>query len=87
VYRSGASLYFTVACAQADDPLEQWARAKTAASQAIVASGGAITHHHGVGCDHRDSYHRQLGALPVAALRAVKRELDPAGILNPGVLV
>lgn len=87
VYRSGASLYFTVACAQADDPLEQWHRAKAAASQAIVSCGGAITHHHGVGTDHRDSYHRQLGALPLAALRAIKRELDPVGILNPGVLV
>ncbi|HET9720024.1 MAG TPA: FAD-binding oxidoreductase [Solirubrobacteraceae bacterium] len=87
VYRSGASLYFTVACAQADDPLEQWRRAKAAASDAILAAGGSITHHHGVGTEHRAWYHRQLGELPLAALRAAKRELDPAGILNPGVLV
>ncbi len=87
VYRSGASLYFTVACAQADDPVAQWRRAKAAASDAIVAAGATITHHHGVGSDHRDWYHRQLGPLGTALLRAVKRQLDPAGILNPGVLV
>lgn len=87
VYRSGASLYFTVACAQAADPLEQWRRAKAAASDAILAAGGAITHHHAVGTEHRPWYHRQLGQLPLASLQAVKRELDPAGILNPGVLL
>jgi alkyldihydroxyacetonephosphate synthase len=87
VYRSGASLYFTVACAQAEDPLAQWRQAKAAASDAILAAGGSITHHHGIGTEHRPWYHRQLGELPLAALRAVKHELDPAGILNPGVLV
>ncbi len=87
VYRSGASLYFTVACAQAEDPMAQWRRAKAAASEAILAAGGSITHHHGIGTEHRGWYHRQLGELPLAALRAVKHELDPAGILNPGVLV
>lgn len=87
IYRSGASLYFTVACAQADDPVAQWRRAKGAASDAIVSTGAAITHHHGVGRDHRDWYVRQTGELGIAALQAVKRELDPSGILNPGVLL
>jgi alkyldihydroxyacetonephosphate synthase len=87
VYRSGASLYFTVACAQTADPLEQWRLAKAAASRAILAAGGSITHHHGIGTEHRAWHHRQLGEQPVAVLRAVKRELDPAGILNPGILV
>lgn len=87
VYRSGASLYFTVACAQSDDPLDQWLQAKSAASEAILAAGGTITHHHGVGADHRDWYHRQLGPLGLEVLRAAKRELDPAGILNPGILI
>ena len=49
VYRSGASLYFTVGCAQLDDPLAQWRAAKAATSDAILAAGGSITHHHGVG--------------------------------------
>jgi alkyldihydroxyacetonephosphate synthase len=87
VYRSGASLYFTVACAQADDPLAQWRRAKGAASDAIIAAGGSITHHHGVGVDHRQHYVQQVGPLAIEALRAVKATLDPASIMNPGVLI
>jgi alkyldihydroxyacetonephosphate synthase len=87
VYRSGASLYFTVASAQTEDPLSQWHQAKQAASDAIIASGGSITHHHGVGVDHRDHYATEVGPLAIDLLRAVKRELDPAGIMNPGVLI
>jgi alkyldihydroxyacetonephosphate synthase len=87
VYRSGASLYFTVGAAQLDDPVAQWNQAKAAASDAILAAGGSITHHHGVGVDHREHYAREVGPLAVEALRAVKATLDPAGILNPGVLV
>ena len=87
VYRSGASLYFTVACAQGVDPVGQWRQAKAAASDAILAAGGSITHHHGIGVDHRGWYEREIGPLALAALRAVKATLDPAGVLNPGVLL
>ena len=87
VYAAGASLYFTVACAQADDPISQWRTAKAAASRAILDSGASISHHHGVGRDHREALAEEIGALGVGALRALKRELDPAGILNPGVLI
>jgi len=87
VYRSGASLYFTVACAQRSDPVARWQAAKAAASDAILAVGATITHHHGVGTDHRDWYRREIGDVGIRALRAVKVELDPAGILNPGVLI
>jgi alkyldihydroxyacetonephosphate synthase len=87
VYAAGASLYFTVAAAQSDDPIEQWRRAKAAAADAIAAAGATITHHHGVGRDHVPWYEREIGELGVTALRAVKRTLDPAGILNPGVLL
>jgi alkyldihydroxyacetonephosphate synthase len=86
VYETGASLYFTVACAQTEDPLTQWQQAKAAANRAIRATGAAITHHHGVGTDHRATYAEEVGPLAVEALRAVKKVLDPAGILNPGVL-
>jgi alkyldihydroxyacetonephosphate synthase len=87
VYRSGASLYFTVACAQLEDPVTQWEQAKAAASDAILAAGASITHHHGVGVDHRPWFEQQIGPLGVQVLRAVKATLDPAGILNPGVLI
>ncbi|MEV0667702.1 FAD-binding oxidoreductase [Actinomadura luteofluorescens] len=87
VYPTGASLYFTVVSAQGEDPVEHWAAAKRAACDAIVAAGGTISHHHGVGTDHRDWYAREIGPLGAAVLRAVKDRVDPAGILNPGVLV
>jgi alkyldihydroxyacetonephosphate synthase len=87
VYAAGASLYFTVACAQTEDPVGQWLAAKAAASEAILDAGGSITHHHGVGTDHREWYAREIGELGVEVLRAVKARLDPAGIMNPGVLV
>jgi alkyldihydroxyacetonephosphate synthase len=87
VYPAGASLYFTVACAQLEDPIAQWRSAKAAASDAILSAGGSITHHHGVGVDHRDWYEREIGPLAMRMLRAVKAQLDPAGILNPGILI
>lgn len=87
VYENGASLYFTVVSAQGADPVAHWAPAKHAANDAVLAAGGTITHHHGVGTDHRDWYVREAGPLGVEALRAVKRRLDPDGLLNPGVLL
>jgi len=87
VYPAGASLYFTIACAQLPDPIKQWRQAKRAASDAILAAGGSITHHHGVGLDHREWLRRELGELGIAVLVAVKQTLDPAGILNPGILI
>jgi alkyldihydroxyacetonephosphate synthase len=87
VYETGASLYFTVLCAQATDPIAQWGAAKAAATAAIRAAGATITHHHGVGTDHRAAYQDEIGPLALELLRAVKATVDPAGILNPGVLV
>ncbi|MFF7381409.1 FAD-linked oxidase C-terminal domain-containing protein [Streptomyces griseoluteus] len=87
VYENGASLYFTVVSAQGDDPVAHWTPAKHAANEAVLAAGGTISHHHGVGTDHRDWYVREAGPLAVDALRAVKARLDPAGLLNPGVLL
>ncbi|MFE4369061.1 FAD-binding oxidoreductase [Streptomyces sp. NPDC056835] len=87
VYPTGASLYFTVLCAQGEDPVANWALAKRAAGEAILASGGTISHHHGVGTDHRDGYAQEIGPLGVEILHAVKGRLDPSGILNPGILL
>jgi alkyldihydroxyacetonephosphate synthase len=87
VYETGASLYFTVVAAQAQDPVARWRTAKVAASDAIAATGATITHHHGVGRDHKPWYAREIGPVGVAALRGVKEALDPYGILNPGILL
>ena len=91
VYPSGASLYFTFLARQENGPvhpaLEQWQAAKHAATDAIVASGGTITHHHAVGRDHAPWLPAEASKLGVAALRAVKDRLDPAGVMNPGKLL
>jgi alkyldihydroxyacetonephosphate synthase len=87
VYPTGASLYFTVVAGQRGNPVEQWRKAKTAASEAMMRNGATITHHHAVGADHRPWMRDEVGDLGVAVLRAVKATLDPAGILNPGKLI
>lgn len=87
VYPTGASLYFTVVAGQRGNPIEQWRAAKTAASEAIMRTGGTITHHHAVGADHRPWMRDEVGELGVQVLRAVKATLDPTGILNPGKLI
>ena len=88
LYATGASLYFTVlARHDADDPAAQWHAYKAAATEAIVAAGGTITHHHAVGRDHAAYLPREDGALGVEVLRAVKERVDPAGVMNPGKLL
>jgi alkyldihydroxyacetonephosphate synthase len=87
-YPDGAAPYFTViAPARRGSELAQWADIKAAASDALLAAGGTITHHHAVGRDHRRWYDAQRPPLFAAALAAAKQAVDPAGILNPGVLV
>jgi alkyldihydroxyacetonephosphate synthase len=88
VYPDGPTLYFTVlAPAVRGGEVGQWDEIKAAASEALIEGGGTITHHHAVGRDHRPWYDRQRPAPFAAALRAAKAELDPAGMLNPGVLI
>ena len=88
VYPDGAAPYFTVlAPALRGGEVEQWDEIKAAVSELLIAGGGTITHHHAVGRDHRPWYDRQRPAPFAAALRAAKAELDPAGMLNPGVLI
>ncbi|HKH64978.1 MAG TPA: FAD-binding oxidoreductase [Solirubrobacterales bacterium] len=88
VYPDGAAPYFTVlAPAIRGGEVEQWDEIKAAVSEALIDAGGTIAHHHAVGRDHRPWYDRQRPAPFAAALRAAKAELDPAGMLNPGVLI
>ena len=87
-YPDGAAPYYSVmAPGRRGSELEQWAEIKAAASEALIAHGGTITHHHAVGRDHRPWYDEQRPALFGRALSAAKAEFDPGGILNPGVII
>jgi alkyldihydroxyacetonephosphate synthase len=88
LYETGASLYFTFVAPQREgEEIAQWRSVKEAASRAIVQGGGTITHHHAVGRDHAPWMRAEVGDTGTAALRALKAQLDPAGIMNPGKLL
>lgn len=87
-YPDGASLYFTfVFPRQLDREIEQWRALKRAASDAIATGGGTISHHHGIGTDHLAWLPEEKGTIGMSLLKAMKREMDPTGILNPGKLL
>jgi alkyldihydroxyacetonephosphate synthase len=88
VYPDGPAPYFSViAPAGHGSQASVWNEIKAAASEALLAASGTITHHHAVGRDHRPWYDRQRPELFGAALRAAKGALDPNGVLNPGVVI
>lgn len=88
VYETGASLYCTfIARQRVGAETEQWHAVKRAASEAIVAGAGTITHHHAIGRDHAPWLSREIGDEGIAALVALKAELDPVGIMNPGKML
>jgi len=88
VYPDGPAPYFSFyALPKRGSAMVQWREIKKAASDALIAAGGTITHHHAVGRDHRPWYDLQRPQPFAAGLRAVKRALDPRGLLNPGVLI
>ncbi|HET9019389.1 MAG TPA: FAD-binding oxidoreductase [Acetobacteraceae bacterium] len=88
VYPDGPAPYFTFhALGRHSALLHQWQAIKKAASDALIAGGGTITHHHAVGREHRPWYDREVPRLFGDTLRAAKRTLDPQAMLNPGVLI
>jgi alkyldihydroxyacetonephosphate synthase len=88
VYPDGPAPYYTFVCpAKVGSELSQWAEIKSAASEALLANGATITHHHAVGRTHRPWYQRQVPALFLDALAGAKARVDPKGIMNPGVLI
>ncbi|MCA9541628.1 MAG: FAD-binding oxidoreductase, partial [Myxococcales bacterium] len=88
VYPDGPAPYYTfIVPSRSGAEMADWARIKHAASDAIVAHGGTITHHHAVGRTHRPWAERQRPAGFTEVLRAARQVLDPAGILNPGALI
>ena len=90
VYSSGASVYITYLFRLAEDPQEtlyRWRKLKTAASEAIVACEGTISHQHGVGLDHMPYLQAEKGPLGMAIIKDSIRRTDPRAIMNPGKLV
>ncbi|CAD5139262.1 Alkyldihydroxyacetonephosphate synthase [Microbacterium sp. Nx66] len=87
VYPTGASLYFTVLAGLRREPLGAWAEVKGRVNDTILANGGTISHHHAVGRDHAPWLAQEIGETGVRILTAVKRELDPRGIMNPGAVL
>lgn len=87
VYPTGAALYFTILAGVKGDQLAAWEPVKAAVNDAIMGGGGTISHHHGVGRDHAPWLEREIGPVGLRILRAVKAELDPAGVMNPGALL
>ena len=86
-YETGASLYFSMITKQdKNQEMEQWQHNKNIVSDAITTLGGAISHHHGVGADHQQWYLQKLSPNAQNLLLAIKKELDPNNILNPGKL-
>lgn len=87
-YSDGASLYYTFLARQsADREIAQWEYVKRKATQAIMQHGGTLSHHHGVGVDHRPWLEEEHGTLGVVAMRALKQTFDPYGVMNPGKLL
>jgi alkyldihydroxyacetonephosphate synthase len=91
-YKQGASLYATYLGRQipTPDPLAkqaQWEGIKEAATDAILAAGGTLSHHHGVGRDHAPWLSEEIGSTGLAVLRAVRQSLDPTETMNPGILL
>lgn len=85
-YLDGACLYFTFAGRPPEDERERlYVGAWDAATRAVLAAGGSLSHHHGVGLNRARFLPEALGA-GFGVLSAVKAALDPNGILNPGKL-
>lgn len=90
LYPFGSSIYTTYLYRIAPDPgetLRRWQVLKTAASRAILARHGTISHQHGVGTDHMPYMAEEKGELGLAAIKDLCLRFDPDGILNPGKLV
>jgi len=86
-YPDGACVYFIVVYpVRASEALDQWRQIKRATTDAIVDAGGTVSHHHGIGTDHAPWLAREKGALGVEAIKALKKTLDPEGMMNPGKL-
>ncbi len=84
-YSDAACLYFTAVFQRAADPLAQWHAIKHAATSAMLETGAAVSHHHGLGADHAPFAGREKGAVGIQLLKALARELDPEQVMATGM--
>lgn len=87
-YADGACVYFIIVYPVArEGAMAQWRAIKRATTDAIVSAGGTVSHHHGIGTDHAPWLAQEKGELGIEAIKALKRALDPDGMMNPGKLL
>jgi len=85
-YTDGLCLYFAFFGPGRHGALaDQWWQIKAAASEAVVKNGGTMSHHHAMGRDHKRWAREEIPAPFRAAVRAARKELDPLGMMNPGL--
>jgi len=90
VYSTGAGIYVTYLyrlAPTAEETQARWQKLKKAASQAIVAHEGTISHQHGVGVDHLPWLESEKGKIGLQTLASMVKNFDPDGIMNPGKLI
>ena len=89
VYQTGASLYFTFffrLVPSADETIKRWQAIKEAASKMILRHNATISHHHGIGIDHKPYMQTEKGKTGMMLMSALQKALDPGNFLNPGKL-
>jgi alkyldihydroxyacetonephosphate synthase len=88
-YRSGLNLYFTFVAQppERDRMSETYRECWDRVLRATAEGGGGIAHHHGIGRVRRSWLSQEVGEGGLRVLRALKRALDPDGIMNPGALL
>ncbi len=86
-YQTGANLYFIFTSPiDRDRQLEDYQQFHQQVVDAILAHGGSLSHHHGIGRLFAPWFREFAGATALDLLAGVKRQLDPQGIMNPGAL-
>jgi alkyldihydroxyacetonephosphate synthase len=85
-YLDGACLYFSFAAQPPSDEIDStYVAIWDAGQRAVLAAGGNLSHHHGVGLNRGRFVAEALGPA-FDVLVGLKRSLDPNGVLNPGKL-
>ncbi len=67
--------------------LARWEEIATAVHGLVVEMDGSISAEHGIGRMKRDELRHVKSAVEIDMMRAIKKALDPNGILNPGKVI